>query len=288
MSSVQRKRDERYQNFMQALKFFRLSAKMTQTDVAEALGKSQDWVSRCETGEHPVTFVEALEFAELYRVDIIEFVNNIENTPTRRIKPDGFINLSLVEELGLTSQWIYDALNYAYSILDIIDSQLERVGSTKLASHVELANFSSIIGNLINAGLEKSSNGLYQRNKSHAYPDLLRMKINDEANAGLNVEVKLALETNKPKGHLPKAGYYLTVRYVLGTSEGYRQGIRGDTAWIWEVRLALLKKDDFVFSSTEGDSGKTAVIKTDAFHQMSLVYFDKDYCPYKKVPFSLE
>ena len=103
--------------------------------------------------------------------------------------------------------------------------------------------------------------------------------------SAVNLELKVALETNKPKGHLPKAGTYITFRYVLGTKSGeYTKGKdkRGDTVWIWEVKVGKLSVDDFSCSNTEGDSGKTAVIKTAVHNQMSLVYYDASLLPYRR------
>ncbi len=85
-----------------------------------------------------------------------------------------------------------------------------------------------------------------------------------------------------PKGHLAKAGIYLTFRYVLLTTSGFDRSRRGDIVAIWEARCGTLLESDFSLSNTEGDSGKTAVIKSEALRRMSLVYFDQPLCPYKR------
>jgi hypothetical protein len=97
------------------------------------------------------------------------------------------------------------------------------------------------------------------------------------------IEVKTALETNKPKGHLPKPGVHLTFRYVLGNREGkFARGKkhRGDTAFIWEVKAGRLTPASYDLSNTAGDSGKTAVIKTSVLNQMTLIFFDPAFLPY--------
>ena len=134
---------------------------------------------------------------------------------------------------------------------------------------------------MIGGVLADSSEGLYKRNEPHHFPDLLSQL------CGRNdLELKMALETNKPKGHLPKAGNYITVRYVLGNNLGeYIRGkkFRGDTVWIWEVKVGTITLNDFDISNTDGDSGKTAVIKNTVFHEMKLVYFDKEFCPFAQL-----
>ena len=137
-----------------------------------------------------------------------------------------------------------------------------------------------MVGNMIGGVLADSSEGLYVRNKPHHYPDLLPQRAD-----GKELELKMALETNRPKGHLPKAGNYITVRYVLGDNLGnYVRGkeSRGDTVWIWEVKVGTIAIDDFDLSNTEGDSGKTAVVKNVVFNAMSLVYYDETLCPYAR------
>lgn len=181
---------------------------------------------------------------------------------------------------GMSGENLLSAINSCYQTLDLIDEQLTEKESPPMAYLVELANLSSMIGNMIGGGLADHSNGLYERNKPHTYPDLL-----PTGEGAVDLELKIALETNKPKGHLPKAGTYITFRYVLGTKLGeYTRGKdqRGDTVWIWEVKVGLLGEKDFACSNTQGDSGKTAVIKTEVHNQMSLVYYVPSLLPYRR------
>jgi len=141
--------------------------------------------------------------------------------------------------------------------------------SVPIAHLVELANLSSMVGNMVGAGIAYFSNGLYARNKAHTYPDLL-----PQSDPAVDLELKMALETNKPKGHLPKTGTYITFRYVLADKQGvYNRGKqnRGNTVWIWEVKVGPLTENDFSCSNTKGDSGKTAMIKTNVHNKMHLV-----------------
>jgi transcriptional regulator with XRE-family HTH domain len=56
----------RYQKFLDKFRQARLDANLTQVQVAERLGKPQSYVSKCESGERRVDFVELLDFAKLY------------------------------------------------------------------------------------------------------------------------------------------------------------------------------------------------------------------------------
>ena len=56
----------RSQTFLEKLKQARLDAGLTQVDVAQMLGKHQSYISKCESGERRVDFVELLDFAAIY------------------------------------------------------------------------------------------------------------------------------------------------------------------------------------------------------------------------------
>ncbi|XZH99036.1 hypothetical protein ACSXEK_04485 [Clostridium perfringens] len=188
-------------------------------------------------------------------------------------------NFDSFKDLPLTTNMIINSIKHCYSTLDLIDSHLINNGSLPLSQLVELANLSSIVGNLLGEGFAKNSDGIYTRNKPHTYPDLI---YTNETNGG--IEIKVALESNKPKGHLAKEGYYLTYRYVLTNRLGsFTKGKdnRGDTVTIWEIKFGYLTLDDFSISNTAGDSGKTAVIKTDSLNKMKLLYFDDKCVPYR-------
>jgi hypothetical protein len=182
--------------------------------------------------------------------------------------------VALREVTGLTADTIVLAIDDAYFTLDLLDRELAKNGSPPLARLVELANLSSMLGNVLGAGISRHSKGLYVRSGPHKYQDLR------SARDGEHVEIKVALEHNMPKGHLSKAGHYMTFRYVLGNRDGtYDRKERGEVVYMWEVRFGYVRKRDFAESNTEGDSGKTAVIKNEVLKRMERLYFDPAYFP---------
>jgi transcriptional regulator with XRE-family HTH domain len=197
----------------------------------------------------------------------------------RQLSPELLRNTQAFENFtGMRSSALLAAMEGCYHTLDMIDDQLTTRGSPPIAGLVELANLSSMVGNLVGGTLAEASEGLYIRNRPHHYPDLLSQ---GGGNAGL--ELKVALEKNRPKGHLPKPGHYITFRYVLGDRVGgYSRGKenRGNTVWFWEARVGDIGDEDFDISNTPGDSGKTAVVKSEVFKNMHLVFFDPKFCPH--------
>lgn len=60
----------RYRVFLGRLRQARVEAGLTQADLAEALGQSQTWVSKCELGERRVDIVELTDIAEVLGKDL--------------------------------------------------------------------------------------------------------------------------------------------------------------------------------------------------------------------------
>lgn len=168
-----------------------------------------------------------------------------------------------------------DGVGAAYRVLDTIDSPLLEEAGFRIAQVVELANLSAMLGNVLASSIVRHSDGAFERAGAHKYQDL-RARTDD----GEHIEIKVALESNKPKGHLAKPGHYLTFRYVLGDVHGrYVRAKRGDVVWLWEVRFGNLYEEHFAISNTAGDSGKTAVVTREGMQRLQLVYYDPRFLP---------
>lgn len=189
-----------------------------------------------------------------------------------------FVNQAALETVDLSAEMLCAAIDHTYNLLDRIDDTLSTVGADALSMTVELANLSSMIGNIFAAAIAAHSNGLLKRNGPHKYPDLLPTGLGNIP----PIEIKVALEQNKPKGHLAKAGWYITARYVLcdGTEPHlYTKGVRGPTVFIWELRLGQLADEHFNLSNTPGDSGKTAVVNGSGMQALKVIYVDLQRAP---------
>lgn len=188
-----------------------------------------------------------------------------------------FLEQPELRRLGVDVQMIQGAIEYTYKVLDALDSTLVHAGEPRMAGLLELANLSAIIGNLFRGGLARASSGRFVANGPHKYPDLL----SKDKRYG-DLEIKVALENNKPKGHLVKPGPHITVRYVLGNEDGTctrGKENRGAVAWIWEVRGGMLLEHHFSVSNTAGDSGKTAVFNKDGMTALKVVFLDSERRP---------
>jgi hypothetical protein len=199
----------------------------------------------------------------------------------REPDPRGFANDQALAALGLRREQIANSIMGTYRLFDRIDSTLATDGVAPLCQIIELANLSSMMGNIMGAELAKHSDGLYRRNGPHKYPDLLPL---GELAVRGGIEIKFSLNRNYPKGHLAKEGYYITCRYILVGENGERIGEVADRpkaskAVIWEVRTGHLGIAHFNLSNTEGDSGKTAVINAAGMEELKTVYVDLAMVP---------
>ena len=188
------------------------------------------------------------------------------------------LNGALLEEVGLDHEVVHLAIEQTYNLLDKVDATLVAEGVFPLSQTVELANLSSMIGNIFASALANHSNGRFKRNGPHKYPDLLSA----DTKAYPDLELKMALERNKPKGHLAKPGYYITCRYVLCNTQGepmFEKGNRGVTPYIWELRCGYLGEEHFAIRNTGGDSGKTAVVNKEGMIALKVVFLDIDRAP---------
>lgn len=205
---------------------------LTLEDLADRSGLHRTSLGLMERGERGLTISSAYALARALDTPLSTLValaeRSFEATPgsevvrsPRRLPDSVLHNGDVLQEIcGLSPNAIRTAIEHVYDTLDVIDAELTMRSVEPIAGLVELANLSSMIGNLLGAGVAEASQGQYLRNRPHAFPDLV-----PQEDWLPELEIKTALETNSPKGHLPKAGTYLTFRYVLGHADArYERG----------------------------------------------------------------
>jgi transcriptional regulator with XRE-family HTH domain len=66
------------EQFRQQLKDLREEHDLTQTEVAEQLGKDQVFISNCESGRRRIDPVELLAFASVFEISLQEMVERLD------------------------------------------------------------------------------------------------------------------------------------------------------------------------------------------------------------------
>lgn len=96
----------------------------------------------------------------------------VKDMPLERgLVTEGFTDRSW-QACGLTADMLFDGVRSTYGTLDMIDAKMLESDLPRLSGLVELVNFSSMIGNLLAAGIVRASNGMFKRAGPHKYQDL--------------------------------------------------------------------------------------------------------------------
>jgi transcriptional regulator with XRE-family HTH domain len=67
-----------YLVFLRSLREARERAGMTQAQLADRLGQTQSWVSKCERGERRLDIVEVRAFCEAMEIQYVAFVGEFD------------------------------------------------------------------------------------------------------------------------------------------------------------------------------------------------------------------
>ena len=266
--------------FGERVRVLRQALGLSQEALALAAGLDRTYIGGVERGERNISLLNIQKIAQALNVSSADLLqSHIQTEVIREPASNGFLNANVIESIGLNHEILRQALRDTYNLLNKIDMTLEIAEVFPLSQTVELANLSSMIGNIFASAIAKHSNGLIKRNGPHKYPDLLTTGVSQQVP---DLELKMALETNKPKGHLAKEGHYLICRYVLCQLDGSFQigkEHRGVKPYIWEIRCGYLLLEHFNISNTAGDSGKTAVVNAAGMEILQLVYCDLERAP---------
>ena len=74
----------RYKEMLRRLRTARHDAELTQVEVAEALGRTQAFVSKCELGERRIDPLDLYDFATLYGKALDYFVSGLGSAKVSR------------------------------------------------------------------------------------------------------------------------------------------------------------------------------------------------------------
>ena len=91
--------------FLSMLRELRMQRGLTQTDVGRKLGRKQGFVSKYETGERRLAFLDLVLVCDALEVSIIEFVKRFDH---ERRKPAGDADSAVADMTGRVSRSVRD------------------------------------------------------------------------------------------------------------------------------------------------------------------------------------
>jgi transcriptional regulator with XRE-family HTH domain len=267
---------------------------LTMEELADRAGVDRTYMGLLERRSRQPTLAVAANLAEALGLSLSALVAEAEHdvddgslpevelvpAPLRRRTDRAHLRASsqLTALTGLAGDTVTRAIDLAYRKLDLVDEQIRGSGPSSLVGLVETADFSSLLADLLSAGIARASSGLYVQSGPDHSSSLLPLR------QGLpELDVAAALETNRTAIAAAKAGVYLTFRYVLAERDGtFTRGkdSRGDTAAVWEVRFGELREHDFHAPGARA-TGSTR-LKKEAMDRMELVYYNPELLPYAR------
>lgn len=90
---------DKYGKFRELLIAIRRNSSLTQTQLAEKLGKPQSFVSKYESGERRLDFIEVLELSECLNFDVCNLVDMLENAESINLLSDWQISSKQISSL---------------------------------------------------------------------------------------------------------------------------------------------------------------------------------------------
>lgn len=196
---------------------------------------------------------------------------------------NGF-NKKAIIPYGLTYKHIKSSMNEFLEFIGFINTQLATRDLSRLESFLMPANFSSLVGEFMNAFLPKYCSTIVKNTYHNGHPDLLPkgMFPNDSMlHADKGIEVKASRHRKGWQGHNPEDVWLMVFVFDANSSRDNSQGIVPKPFRFIEVLGAHLTQDDWKFSGRSATSRRTitASVTRSGYEKMkkNWIYYDPDY-----------
>lgn len=181
--------------------------------------------------------------------------NNIAYTATPL--DSDYFNSQAILPHGLTIDHVRLAMQDFLNFISFINQQLVTQGIQRLEDIVMPANFSSVVGEFVKAGISRHCPMLVQNRYHNGHPDLLptNLYLNDAIQHGTEgLEVKASKYLRGWQGHNPEDTWLMVFVYDSSSSE---KPIPDKPFHFRMVVGAYLNKEDWTFSGRSETSRRT-------------------------------
>lgn len=162
---------------------------------------------------------------------------------------------------GVTSDHVRSAMKEYTSFLGFIDEQLCAKGMTRFEDMLMPANFSSMVGEFMTAGIPKYCKSVVKNNYHNGHPDILpagKYKNDMAQHAGQDgIEVKASRYLKSWQGHNPEDAWLMVFVFESGRPSDVVKKIEPKSFRFLMVVGALLEKSDWLFAGRSETSRRT-------------------------------
>ncbi len=179
-------------------------------------------------------------------------------TPTP-IERHGF-NASAEVPFGVKPSHIRRAMQDFLDFLGFINTQLNTKKLERLEAFLMPANFSSMVGEFMNAAIPKYCKTVVRNKYHNGHPDILpkgRFSGDSILHGSEGIEVKGSRHTSGWQGHNPENVWLMVFVFDSNTSRDAQLGLEPKSFRFVKVVGAMLEKEDWSFSGRSGTSRRT-------------------------------
>lgn len=161
---------------------------------------------------------------------------------------------------GCTAQHIYLAMNEFINFLGFINQQLHTKGIARFEEMLMPANFSSLVGEFMNASIPKYCPTLVKNQYHNGHPDLLpvnRFPNNSIQHADEGIEIKASRYSSGWQGHNPEDTWLMVFVFDSNRPSDNANNIHPKPFRFIGVFGARLTTNDWAFSGRSETSRRT-------------------------------
>ena len=169
-------------------------------------------------------------------------------------------NPKAVIPYGLTTEHIYAAMKEFVGFIGFINQQLNTRSIPRLETMLMPANFSSMVGEFMNASIPKYCKTLVKNKYHNGHPDLIPAgKFPGDAaqHAGEGIEIKGSRYLKGWQGHNPEDTWLMVFVFDGGRPSDEAKGVKPKPFKFVMVAGAELKKKDWLFAGRSETSRRT-------------------------------
>jgi hypothetical protein len=180
---------------------------------------------------------------------------------TPKYPEDEGFNSSAKIPCGVTTEHVKSAMHEFINFLGFIDEQLLLKGMTGFEDMLMPANFSSMVGEFMTAGIPKYCKTVVKNNYHNGHPDMLpagKYKNDMAQHAGHDgIEVKASRYLKSWQGHNPEDAWLMVFVFESGRPSDVVKKIEPKSFRFLMVVGALLQKADWLFAGRSATSRRT-------------------------------